>query len=305
VVILGGLSLWWKLFNRLTQLVSRKQEYRCDELACYLAGSESLEKGLCSVNRAAATFGPYWTQIVMPVAARGYRPQLADGYDRFLQVPEIAKVASVALEQQLASNATDPMDSHPPLNARVQKARSLAIASATEDNRPAVTLFEDLSRLELQLLTKLIPALKSSALKPMEWDTAGSEVYVPLWRNEVAMRARALDALTIYALPAAIANLSQIAGRIPDPPGTLLTREQRADRAADAIGHALTLALMDHGWRLHFQPGQFYVESVSGRKMNLAGVVRELRDGKQSAEKWLQYCEMNEIADWPLASQPA
>ena len=53
LIILGGLSLWWKLFNRITQHVSRKQEYRCDELACYLAGSESLEKGLCSTILAA------------------------------------------------------------------------------------------------------------------------------------------------------------------------------------------------------------------------------------------------------------
>jgi hypothetical protein len=197
------------------------------------------------------------------------------------------------------------MDSHPPLNARIEKARTLAIASATEDNRPAVTLLEDLSRLELQLLTKVMPALESSDLKPMEWDTAGSEVYVPLWRNEVAKCAWALDALTIYALPTAIANLNQIAGRIPDPPGTLLTREQRADRAADAIGHALTVALIDHGWKLHFQPGQFYVESESGSKMNPAEVIGELRDGKSNAEKWLQYCEMNAIGDWHLARQPA
>jgi Zn-dependent protease with chaperone function len=109
---------------------------RCDELACHLAGSESLEKGLCSVSRAAATFAPYWNQIVRPVAAGGYRPELADGYGRFLDNPEIAKAASAALEKQLATNATNPMDSHPPLNARVRNARSLAIATAPEDAYP-------------------------------------------------------------------------------------------------------------------------------------------------------------------------
>ncbi len=103
----------------------------------------------------------------MPVAASGYRPQLADGYGRFLHAPEIANAASVVLEKQLATNATNPMDSHPPLKARIEKARALGIATATEDNRTAVTLFEDLPWLELQLLTKLIPALKPSELKPM------------------------------------------------------------------------------------------------------------------------------------------
>jgi hypothetical protein len=308
LIILGGLSLWWKFFNRLTQHISRKQEYRCDELACYLAGSESLEKGLCSVNVAAATFAPYWNQVVVPVIAGGYRPQLADGYERyerFVQVPEIAKAASTVLEKRLVTNDANPMDSHPPLKARLEKARSLAIATANEDNRPAVTLFDDLPWLELQLLTKLIPALKPSGLRPMQWDTAGLEVYVPLWRSELSTLAPVLNSVTIYSLPDAVANLSQIAGRIPDPPGTLLTREQRAGRAADAIGHALTLALIDHGWRLQLQPGQFYLESENGTRMNPQTLIKELRNGERKADAWVQYCETNAIGDWPLVPQTA
>jgi len=300
LAILGGLSLWWKLFNRVTQHVSRKQEYRCDELACYLAGSESLEKGLCSVSRAAATFAPYWKQIVRPVAAGGYRPELADGYRRFLDTPEIAKAASAALEKQLATNATDPMDSHPPLNARVGNARSLAIASAPDDSRSAVSLFEELPALELQLLVKLMPALKPSELKPMHWDTAGLEVYVPLWRTEVAKFAPALIAFTIYTVPDAIASLPQSAGRSLDPPGTLLSREQRVARAAEVIAQAVTLALIDHGWKLHLQPGQFYLESENGTRMNPRTEV--LRKDRQKTDTWPQYCQTNSLGDWPLAS---
>ena len=112
----------------------------------------------------------------MPVTASGYRPQLAEGYRRFVQAPEIAKTASAMIENQLATNATNPMDSHPPLSARVKKARSLAIATPAEDNRPAVSLFDDLQWLELQLLTKLMPARKPSELKPIQWDNAGSDV---------------------------------------------------------------------------------------------------------------------------------
>jgi heat shock protein HtpX len=301
LAILGGLSLWWKLFNRVTQHVSRKQEYRCDELACYLAGSESLERGLCSVSRAAATFPPYWNQIVRPVAAGGYRPELADGYRRFLDTPEIAKAASAALEKQLATNATDPMDSHPPLNARVKYARALAIATAPEDSLSAVTLFEDLAALELQLLVKLMPALKPSELKPMRWDTAGLEVYVPLWRAEVAKLAPALIAFTIYTVPDAIANLPQSAGRSLDPPGTLLSREQRAARAVDVIAQAVTLALIDQCWKLHLQPGQFYLESENGTRMNPRAIIGELRKDARKADAWRQYCQANSIGDGPLS----
>jgi heat shock protein HtpX len=301
-VILGGLSLWWKMFNRVTQHISRKQEYRCDELACHLAGSENLEKGLCAVSRAAATFAPYWIQIVMPIAAGGYRPRLADGYARFLQAPDVAKAASAALETQLATNLANPMDSHPPLNARIEKARKLSIATPAEDNRPAISLLEDLPWLELQLLTKLMPTLKPSELKPMDWDTAGSTVYVPLWRGEVAEFAQALHSVTIHTLPQTMANLTQIGAQIPDPPGTLLTRDQRAGRAAELIARAMTLALIDHGWTLHFQPGQCYVESENGSKMNPSVAIKEFRDGDRKADAWLRDCETNGIGDWPLAA---
>ena len=303
LAVLGGLSLWWKLFNRLTQHISRKQEYRCDELACYLAGSDSLEKGLCSVSQAAATFAPYWNQIVVPIAAGGYRPQLADGYGRFLQAPEVAKAASTALEKQLATNRADPMESHPPLNARIAKARALAIPTSSEDNRPAVTLLEDLPWLELQLLTKFMPTLKPSELKPMDWDTAGSAVYVPLWRTEVAKLAHVLDSVTIYTLPQAMANLKEIGSRVPDAPGTLLTREQRAGRAADVIGHALMLVLIDHGWTLHLQPGQCYLEIENGIRMNPSVIIKDLREDSRKADTWTRYCETNGIGDWPLAAE--
>jgi Zn-dependent protease with chaperone function len=302
LAILGLLSLWWKLFNLLTQHVSRKQEYRCDELACYLAGSENLEKGLCSVRLAAATFAPYWNSVVAPVVVRGFRPQLADGYKRFLQTPEIAKAASTALETALASDATGSADSHPPLKARIEKARSLAIPTTAGDDRPAVTLFEDLPWLELLLLTKVMPALKASELKPMQWDTAGSEVYVPLWRGEVAKLAPDLNSITVHTLPNAMAKLSQMAGRMPDPPGTLLTREQRAGRAAEVVGYALALALIDHGWKLHLQPGQSFIESEDGIRINPQSVVAQLCKGNLKADTWLELCQKKAIGDFPLVA---
>ena len=183
LILLGGLGLWWRVFNSITQFVSRKQEFRCDELACYLAGSENLEQGLCSIHRAAAAFPPYWKQVVTPVLAGGFRPGLADGFGRFVQTPAIAVAAAQLVKNKLASNAADPMDSHPGLGARVRRAQELAIPAADKDDRPAAALFEDLPGLELRLLHKLLPQLKAVELKTMEWDTAAAEVYEPLWRR--------------------------------------------------------------------------------------------------------------------------
>jgi hypothetical protein len=135
----------------------------------------------------------------------------------------------------------------------------------------------------------------------MRWDTAGLEVYVPLWRTEVAKLAPALIPFTIYRVPDAIANLPESAGRSLDPPGTLLSREQRVARAAEVIAQAVTLALIDHGWKLHLQPGQFYLESENGTRINPRSMIAELRNDRRQADAWLQYCEINAMGDWPLA----
>ena len=301
MVVIGGLILYWKLLNRITQYISRRQEFRCDELACYIAGSESLEQGLCNVNRAAVAFGAYWSHVVMPVAATGFRPQVADGFARFMKAPAIAQAASSALEKQLASSATNPLDSHPPLNARLEKARALAIPARDQDDRPAITLIDDLPSLELRLLQKLAPEIKADHLKSMHWDSAGSEIYIPLWREQTAPLQSLLAQRTIATLPETFSALPEMANRIPDPPGTLLTREQRLARAVEALSHVLTLALVDHGWTLYLQPGQFYVER-DDQKLDAGNVLLNLKAGKITREGWLAYCEKNGIGSWPLVS---
>jgi Zn-dependent protease with chaperone function len=300
MIVVGGLILYWKLLTRITQYISRRQEFRCDELACYVAGSQSLAEGLCNIHRAAATFGAYWSHVVAPVAANGFRPPLADGYARFMTAPAIAKAAAAALETQLAGGAADPLNSHPPLNARLEKARSLAIPARHNDERPAVTLIDDLPSLEQLLLKKLAPDVNVAGLKSIHWDSAGAEVYIPLWRSMTAPLQPLLAQRTVSALPDALSLLPELTNRIPDPPGTLLTREQRMGRAVEALSYMLTLTLVDHGWQLYLQPGQFYLER-DGVKLESGSVVANLKSGKLTAASWVEYCHKNGIGDWPLS----
>jgi hypothetical protein len=63
----------------------------------------------------------------------------------------------------------------------------------------------------------------------------------------------------------------------------LLSRDQRADRAAALLWMGFALALLDHGWQLHAQPGDFYL--AHGReKINPADLVRRMRLGIMSAD---------------------
>jgi Zn-dependent protease with chaperone function len=303
LIVIGGLTLYWKVFIPLTQYISRRQEFGCDELACHLAGSESLAEGLCNVNRA-SSFPAYFNQIVMPVVSRGFHPSLADGFQRFVNSPAIQKTVSVALEVQLAKTTTDPNDSHPPLSARVQKARALAIPDVQPDQNAAITLIDDLQALERQLLSLVAPALQASTLQSIHWDAAGSEVYVPLWRSQTAPFQTLFSGKTIAELPATLADLATIAGQLKDPPGILSTREHRLQRALGVINASFTLALIDHGWRLHIQPGECYLQH-NEEKIEPAKAIADLQKGKLTPASWVAFCSKLGIGSWPVLSAPS
>jgi heat shock protein HtpX len=56
ISVMWILRWYWKLFFRLTQLVSRRPEYRADELACYIAGTEAMSTGLKKISASAQHF---------------------------------------------------------------------------------------------------------------------------------------------------------------------------------------------------------------------------------------------------------
>jgi heat shock protein HtpX len=90
-LLMSVLVFYWKLFLRFTQIVSRKQEYRSDELACRAAGSQAHIDGLRLTNRVAATFPMYWQTVVLPIIAAGYRPPLSDGFARFMRSRKLSR----------------------------------------------------------------------------------------------------------------------------------------------------------------------------------------------------------------------
>ena len=78
-VVVHGLVAYWKLFLRLTQSISRQQEYRADELACYVAGAGAMESGLQKLVKIASVSPSFWRSVIKPAVQAGYRPQLTDG----------------------------------------------------------------------------------------------------------------------------------------------------------------------------------------------------------------------------------
>ena len=302
--LMGGLRLYWTLFMRFTQLISRRQEFRSDEIACHLAGSESMASALRMVNRTGPLVGPYWQSVVFPLAARGFQPQIADSFGRFMATPHIAKAASDYLDKQIGSTKSDPFDTHPPLAARIAKtdliAAALPSAELETGKLPAISLLKDMGGLEGELLRKLMPALKPGALKPLAWETCGAEVFVPMWRKEVAPFLPLLGDTTLASLPAMAKAPQKIAEKVQNPPGILWNKSRREARAMEILGLALSLAMIDKGWMVTVEPASSYVEH-NGVRLTAHSVPAGLRSGAFPASTWEAFCAENGVGEWALA----
>ena len=306
-VLMNAMRMYWKLFMRMTQMISRRQEYRSDELACHVAGSDALIEGLEKIHRCSAAIGAYWNSIVFPITACGFRPQLAEGFQHFMDAPQIAKATADSLVKRITETKSDPFDTHPPLHKRIEAAKRFnlpaPVSAKLSDgfDLPMISLIDSLDSLESTLLKKFVPALAKTELKPIEWESAGSEIYIPKWRKQVALFFPQLSNVTLSALPSLVANPQSISDHVVGQPGFPLDRKQRESKALEVLSNALALCLLDHGWNLILIPGTFRLE-CGDAKLEPATTIAAMRSGKLTLEQWHEQCAQNHIGDWRMAS---
>ena len=304
LLVVGGLAAYWKLFMRFTQLVSRQQEYRADELACCIAGPRAMGDGLKSVTMISGATPSFWRTVIDPVVAAGFVPPLADGFARYFRMLGVSEGADELLKA-LNDPKTSAYDTHPPLKLRLERIGKMKAAEDEgADQSPALGLFDDLPSLERRLLAVIAPKANVNALKTTDWDSAAQTVWLPAWGKYVAEHATLLSGQDIEALPELLQNLQGIGAQIPDPPGRLFTREQRAERAFKLMWMALGLRLVEHGWEIHMQPGQSCF-TKGAELVSFPRTVMALRRGKTSAAEWAAWCARNGLGGVKLGEGQA
>jgi len=293
-IVLSILQAYWKVFLRATQLVSRRQEYRADELACYIAGSNSLTSGLKKVHTANAAFPAYWNSEVLPFLNLGYRPPITEGFSLFVQAPEVSVQLEQLADKEISQPKTSAYDSHPPLRDRIAAVKLFEVGNQGAGSESAMSLFADLVGEEWRVLSWKNSSSQVSAMKPLTWQDLA--VSLPqIWRDLIQKNAQFLGDLTTDLLPDAVPKLAEIGSRIPDPKGMLLTPQQRTTRAAELFGAALALAVSDAGWPLHMQPGERYFE-VGMEQVSVRELMGRLLSDKITREEWGERCRTLKIS---------
>jgi Zn-dependent protease with chaperone function len=298
-IVLALLTGYWKLFMRITQFVSRKQEYRADELACAVAGSAALCDGLRTTEGAAAVINDFWFTEVAASLDAGYRPPIAEGFGRFLRAPQVAAVTRESVERTLKEATTNAYDTHPSLRDRIAAMSSLRIAEKEQLTDPATTLLSEIDGLELLIVGQVAPEIDAKTLQRLDWAAIGKQVYVPIWKGVVTEFAPLIDGATVASLPDTLKKVPDFASKMRDPVGTLLTREQRVERACNLLWMAFALGLVNAGWEVQSEPGQFCLFCGSER-INPIVSFGELRSGVKDRIAWRDWAERLGIANIPL-----
>jgi heat shock protein HtpX len=299
MVVSSVLQAYFKLFLRAINLVSRRQEYRADELACLVAGREPLIGGLRAIHGAALAWPFYWRSEVAPMVGGGALPAIGDGFARFLAVPQINDAVSNSLQKTLQEATTAPYDTHPPLRDRIAATENLLALPSQQNARPASTLLDHLPDLELHFVEDRISDIKPGTLTYVSWDDVALKVTIPSWQKAVAAQASFLKDVTAESIPAQIPKFADIGSHIPDPKGMLLSPDQRTQRAGQIFATALVLALIENGWTLTVQPGLFRLRSGAD-DLNPFQVVADLMANKRTPAEWVGQCKSLGISHLPL-----
>lgn len=309
-LLMGGLRMYWQLFMRITQAISRRQEARSDELACYIAGSQPLIEGLEGIRRCNAGLTAYWNSFVLPVAMGGFQPDLTNGFQQFMQVPQTIEATSEYLSRQASVVKPSPFDSHPPLNIRIEQARQINMptpqgSALIDADLPMISLIGSIGLLEASLVKKVVPAVAAADLKPLNWDTAGIDVYIPAWSKRVADYLCFLSAKKMGDLSALVLDPRPLAKEVYIATAGKLNLQQRIACAYDVLFCAFALCLLENGWKLITKPGYLALENGAST-VDPAFVIGALKSGALTVVSWRSFRTERGIGDWPLsASRPS
>jgi len=326
-LVVAGFVAYWNCFLRLIRPFSIRKEYRSDELACHVAGSQALIDGLQMITRAEPAIGVYWV-FTGAMIKTGYKPNLALNFGQFMQSPEVEATSSNYLDAALKNSKTALFAAHPPLGARIARLRALGIPTPPAEELLSISLINDLDGAETSLIRALYPGLKDVQLKPLpllepnntnpnkiEADPVADPkpvqpepiprqnsggVNTPFCRKQVAEFLHLLTGLTVAKLPEALRDLRPICSRMPQSSPVTPGKDQKTESAIILLFAALTLVLLEHGWEFDqsSQPrlrcGEFTLEPLV--------VIAKLRIGNLSSLGWSIYCANTGIGGLRLDS---
>ena len=287
------------LFLRITQAISRAQEYTADAIAARIVGSDALADGLKAVTGGARAYSAYFEGEYAPLVGRGFRAGLVEGFDTFLTSSKVEAESAQALSYEMAHGRQDPYDSHPPLRDRVAALEKLALPVADADDRSALVLVSDLEQLESRLVTFLTDGAE---LGTVDWEDVIEVVYEPRWRESAeAVYETLFEGLTPLDIPNSIIELRELEERETGDQIYLVDPSVVVGLAFQWFGAGLAVLLLDAGFVASTSMAGPFVFTRGVDEIEPWTILNEYLGGEMTREDWNQRWENLAVGDRPLA----
>jgi heat shock protein HtpX len=292
--------VWYgTLFLRVSQAVSRRQEFAADELAARTFGARSMIDGLRALAHGSIAFNAYWRQEIVPLVEAGFQPPLAEGFTRFLGEGAIMKQVSAAAEEELVHKRTNPYDSHPPDAERIAALAALPPGPDPGREPAAIGLLDGVDMIDSSILFAMLkPGIQ---LRRIAWADAGNVALMPGLRDRVRRQGPLVSSYTIGWLPELLKYADRLGATEASAAGASVAPEKARSLGIGLAGAALAVALSQNGWTAESLPGRPIVMRRGDDVLEPFNEVDRLARADLGAEAWQQRCWALGIRDLSLA----
>jgi heat shock protein HtpX len=296
-----------KLFLRVTNSVSRQEEYAADQLAARIAGGEAVRSGLQKLGGLPGAFSVFWQNEYAPLLSTAHRAPLAGGFAAYLSAPDVVKILAAISAEELLEGTSSPYDSHPSTASRCEAVAQTGAGMAPQDPRPATELLVRIEELESEVLAACVSE-EIRSFAGVEWAAMPESVWVKTWRDQVGAQGEALEGTWVAELGTLAGDPSAIAEKIRFEPGYLPDTEAGQARALRLLGTALGVALHNGGWSVAGAVGEPLTFQKGGETIQPLQLVRELASEEDARAGWADRAAQLGLANTPLytgAAAPA
>jgi Zn-dependent protease with chaperone function len=282
---------WYgQMFLKITQSVSRHQEYVADAMGAKVAGAQALIDGLKVIHSSAPAFDAYWRTEYAPVLGSGFRAPLVEGFEAFFTSPQIKETTDKLLAHELESGQSNPYDSHPALKDRIAALQKLPASEVPANDPPFLSLLRKLDQLELRMIEHLAAAVKDETPRSIGWSEVCEKVWSPFWQKSTERNAPLLGEATVLE-----------AGRATEQPQDVVAKAKKllGDGAPDdaylgywwqAVQMAFCGALARDGWTLSTPIGKPVLALRNGQELEPFGLFDELSQKKITLAEFESRC---------------
>ena len=292
------------LFLRLTQAVSRQQEFLADQVAARTAGSRHAATSLKKMPGVAQAFGAYGEQELLPVLRAGFIPPISAGFQQFLSAEPVARRCEDINAAAVNDAGAGEFDTHPSIGERLAALGHPADIPVTVPAESAAHLLGDAEEMARVLLMSSAGEEAVNRLKPVAWNAVG-DVFAAGWREAAKTNAEWLARFRTDDLPVGSANYVRLGGELNPSAAT----DDKRDRAVSLIGAGMAVALLDAGWTVSAELGQplFLLRPAAPgasetEGVNPFGAVHALCAGTLTPDAWRARCHELGIAGLPLGA---